>query len=491
MSGGDTGAAVSASRRHAGLAIGAALFVGLLALPVPGGFTPAAWQVTAVVALMAAWWITEALPLPVTALVPLVAFPALGIGTVGDSAAPYANPLVFLLFGGFMLGLAFERSGMHRRIAIVILHRAGSRPDFLIGGFMLATAGLSMWISNTAAAAMMLPIALSVLVIAEGAPEGAAGRAVDLAPPLLLAVAFGANIGGMSTLIGTPPNALLSGYMNDAHGTTVGFARWMVVAAPVAAVLMVAAWLVLTRVVFRVAGIDLAAARRQFDRERHGLGPPSTAERRVMMIGLAAIAAWFGRPFLAALWPALGLSDAGIAVAAALALFLVPAGRGDGTALLDWSAARDLPWGVLLLVGGGLSIGAAIDGSGLAETVSRALAANAPASPWAVAMVAAVVAMLASHVASNTATAAALVPLLSALAARLDQPPMLLAMPAVLALSCAFMLPVATPPNAIVYGTGRITAGQMLRAGAPVAAAGIVAIGAIGYPLVLLVFGAG
>ncbi|HEX7007289.1 MAG TPA: DASS family sodium-coupled anion symporter [Alphaproteobacteria bacterium] len=489
MTGGDAQVtAPSAVRRRVALAVGALLFVVLLAVPEPGGFTPASWRVVAVVALMAAWWIGEALPLPVTALVPLVAFPTLGVGTIGDSAAPYANPLIFLLLGGFMLGLAFERTGMHRRIAVAIVHRANSRADVLVGGFMLAAAGLSIWISNTASTAMMLPIALSVLAIAEPPDRAAGGR--DLGPPLLLAIAFGAGIGGMSTLIGSPPNALLGGYMADAHGMTVGFARWMAVGGPVAALLLVVAWLVLTRMVFRVDGIDLAAARRQFEREHHGLGPVSTAERRVLMVGVAAIAGWFARPVLAALWPGLGLSDAGIAIAAGLALFLVPAGRGDGTALLEWSAMRDVNWGVLLLVGGGLSLGAAIDDSGLAGAIGAILAAHAPSSPWLVAMAAAVVAMMISHVvASNTATAAALVPLLNALAVRLDQPPMQIAMPAVLALSCAFMLPVATPPNAIVYGTGRVSVGQMLRAGAPIAVAGIVIIGAVGYPLAALVFG--
>lgn len=478
-----------------GLFAGLAVFALLLALPAPDGLPVAGWRVVAVVALMAVWWVSEALPIAVTALVPLAVLPLLGVAEIGSVAAPYANPLVFLLLGGFMLGLALQRNNLHRRLALYILRSAGGRADRLIAGFMAATALLSMWISNTATAAMMVPIGLSVILLVEDsrqrgddAPTLTQGDR-NLPVALLLGIAFAANIGGTGTLIGTPPNALLAGYMAETHGIRIGFAQWMLIGVPVAAALLAVCWAVLTRLVYPVRSACLDGVGVLLGRERVKLGGMTVAEKRVAAIFAVTAAAWLARPLLDRLLPGAALSDAGIAMLATLALFVVPAGGGRPGALLDWPATRDLPWAVLLLIGGGLSLGTAIDGSGLAGWIGAAMTGLA-AWPLVVAIAAAALAaMLASHVTSNTATAAALVPVVSAIALSIGAAPLQLAVPVVLAASCALMLPVATPPNAIVAGTGHLGAVQMARGGAVVSVAALAVIVLVGLVLVDPVLG--
>lgn len=480
-------------RRMIGVLGGIVLAAGLLSLPPPAGMPIEAWYVAAIAGLMAVWWVSEAIPLAATALVPLAVFPTLEVAPIGEIAAPYANPLVFLMLGGFMLGQAMQATGLHRRLALAILRRAGARADGVVGGFLVATACLSMWISNTATAAMMLPIGLSVLeLVEEGAREAEAETTIpDLAPPLLLAVAYGANIGGIGTLIGTPPNAVLAAFMADSHDRAIGFAQWMGLGVPVVVLLLAIAWLVLTRIVFRVGNAPLAGIAHRLGRERRRLGASSPAERRFAVVFVLVGLAWLSRPLLERLLPGLVLSDAGIAITGALALFLVPAGDEDDTArpLLDWDQVRGLPWNVLLLIGGGLGLGTAIETSGLAAWTAEALGGLAGLPTPAVVIAVALVAMLASHVMSNTATAAALLPLVASLAGRLGLDPLRLGVPTVLACSCAFMLPVATPPNAIVHGSGRIATTTMVRAGAILGAAALMIVLLASRLLVRPVFG--
>jgi len=451
-------------RRRLGLLLGPSPFLIMLWVGPAGEMALPAWQVAALTLLMAIWWVTEAVPIPVTALLPVGLLPLMGVVDINEAAAPYANPLIFLFLGGFVIALGLQRWNLHRRIALVILDAAGQRLDQLVGGFMVATAGLSMWVSNTATAALMLPIGISVLLLLEdqGVTESE-GRNFSLA--LLLGIAFGANIGGMATLIGTPPNALLAGYLSDHHGLGIGFVQWMAVGLPVALILLAACWWVLCRLAFslsrrRIEGIDTLI------RQQHeALGPVSGPERRVALVFAAVAFAWLTRPLLDTLIPGLSLTDPGIAILGALALFLIPAGGGRGENLLDWDATRQLPWGVLVLVGGGLSLGAAIGTSGLSGDVATALGVLAGLPVWIVVVMVALTAMLLSHVTSNTATAATLLPLAAALAVSFGEDPLLLTVPVALAASCAFMLPVATPPNAIVFGSGRINVPDMVRAG--------------------------
>lgn len=464
-------------RRWLGLAAGPLVLVSLLVMEPPEGMTPEAWRTAAVAGLMAVWWMTEAIPISATALLPLVLMPLLDIAPMGAVAAPYANPLVFLFLGGFLIALAVQRWGLHQRIALGVLRAVGTRPDFLVGGFMGATAFLSMWVSNTATAAMMLPIGLSVIALVQGGDGDAPKPQIRHFPvALLLGIAFAANIGGMATLVGTPPNALLAGFMLDNYGLELGFARWMAVGLPAALSLLLLAWWLLTRSAYVLGRQPLPGVAVLLGRRRAALGPMSPQEKRVAVVFAATAGLWLLRPLLDRALPGLSLSDPVIAMAGALALFVIPADWSRYRFLMDWDATRELPWGVLVLVGGGLSLGTAVEASGLAGWVGTSLQAFAAWPLFALVLLVAAMVMLISHITSNTATAAAFIPLVAALALSLGDAPLSLAVPTVLAASCAFMLPVATPPNAIVFGSGMLTVGQMARAGAVLSLAALLVI---------------
>ncbi|BFN14572.1 DASS family sodium-coupled anion symporter [Marinobacter sp. RI1] len=465
-----------------GLILGVAFLLATLALPAPGSMGAEAWAALGLMLLMATWWSTEAIPIPATALLPIVLVPALGLGTIGQATAPYANPIIFLFLGGFTLGLAMQRWNLHRRIALLTLKAMGDQPRRQIAGFMLATAFLSMWVSNTATAIMMLPIGLSVVAMMDNTnPEGVR----KYATALLLAIAYSASIGGIATLIGTPPNALLAAYLSENQGISVGFAQWMVLGVPVTLVMLVLTWWWLTR---RDFGIGRASDSGQMIRDELAkLGAMSRGERLVAVVFVITATAWIFRPLLSAsLMP--WLSDTGIAIAAAIAMFLIPVDTRQGTFVLDWDSANKLPWGVLLLFGGGLAMAGVISSSGLAEWIAGSLGV-AGALPTIVMMVivAAVIIFL-TEVTSNTATAAAFLPLLGALAMAQDVSPLLLTVPAAIAASCAFMMPVATPPNAIVFSSGHMQISDMIKAGFALNLMGIVVVTLITYGLLGLVF---
>lgn len=467
--------------------LGPALFALARLLPAPAGMADPAWATAAVALLLAVWWMTEALPLGATSLLPLVLFPLLGISSVEAAAAPYANPTVFLFLGGFLIAIAVERSGLHRRAALAILGRVGARPANLVAGFMAATALLSMWISNTATTLMMLPMAMSVLALA-GGEEGRAPPDAELGPAVLLGVAYAASIGGLGTLIGTPPNALLAAFLSERVGFEIGFGRWMLIGVPLVLISLPICWLIVTRLACRlgdapVGGIDgIAAARR-------ALGPPSGAERMVGAVMAGAALLWMLRPLVARVVP--GLDDATIAVGGALLLFALPVNWRKREFALDGADLERLPWSVLLLFGGGLSLAAAIQSSGLAAWIGAALErlGTLPLPLLVLGVVASVVFL--SELASNTAAAATFLPIAGALAAGIGASPLLLVVPAALAASCGFMLPVATPPNAIVYGTGRVPLQRMLRAGLLLNLAMIAIVTLAAFLLVPSVLGSG
>lgn len=424
---------------------------------------------------MAVWWATEAVPLAATALLPLIAFPLLGIAPPRALAAAYGDPLIFLFLGGFLVALAIQRAGLHRRLALAVTTAAGTGPGALIGGFMAATAFLSMWLSNTATAVLMLPIARAVILVVER--EVPAPAAAGFAKALLLAIAYAASIGGIATLIGTPPNALLASFLARSRGIELGFTAWLAVGLPLAAILLAATWLLLTRVVFRLPSGALAPIAAALARERHAHGPIRPAERRIAVIVAATALAWLARPWLEPVLP--GLDDTVIAITAGLALFVLPAGTGPGERLLDWASARELPWGVLLLFGGGLALAQAIAGSGLADWLGRQLGALHGLPPLLVVLVVTALVVFLTELTSNTATAATFLPLAAALASALGVEAWLLAMPVAVAASCAFMMPVATPPNAIVYASGHLRIADMARAGLLLNLVAIVVISAV------------
>jgi sodium-dependent dicarboxylate transporter 2/3/5 len=467
--------------RRVGLVLGAAVFAGLLLVPAPAGLAPAAWRTAAVALLMAVWWVTEAVAIPVTALLPLVLFPALGVLSASAAAAPYAHELIFLFMGGFMLAEGMQRWGLHRRIALAIIAAVGTAPERLVLGFMVATAFLSMWISNTATAAMMLPIATAVAGLfsvgrGDDVEEGVDAEAVrgrnPLAVSLLLAIAYAASIGGVATLIGTPPNAVFAAAADELLGVRIGFLQWMAVGVPVVIVMLPATWLLLVKVLHPPGPTALDASA-LLARERAALGPRTRGETLVALVFVATAGAWILREpkdFGAFTLPGLQtwmpeLRDSTIAMAAAVALFLIPVDPGRGRFLLDWKSARRISWGVLVLFGGGLSLAVAMDTSGLAAWIGGSVASLGSVPPWVIALVVAALFVFLTEITSNTATASMAMPVLAGAAAGLALPAIPLMTTAALAASMAFMLPVATPPNAIVFGSGQLTIPVMARAG--------------------------
>lgn len=451
-------------RRRIGLIAGPLVFIGLLFAPAPAGLDLPAWRTAALGLLMAIWWITEAIPIAATALLPLAALPLLDVAPIREAATPYANPIIFLFMGGFMIALAMQRWDLHRRIALRLVNWIGTRPSSIVIGFIIASAFLSMWVSNTATALMMLPIGLSIIRVArDEAPDSSPTEGTDhFGVVLLLSIAYACNIGGIGTLIGTPPNALLAAFMLESYGVNVGFAQWLLVGLPMVVVSLPLMYGVLTWI-YPLDRAELSGGAALIGAELDSIGSISPSERRVAIVfGLTALL-WITRRWLTPFVP--GLSDAGIAMAAAIALFIIPAGGTERRPLLTWNEVQDLPWGILILFGGGLSLASAIDATGLATWIGEAVRGL---STWPLLLIifaVVVLIVLLTEITSNTATAAAFLPIMGSVAVGIGQNPFLLVVPAALGASCAFMLPVATPPNAIVYGSGFLSIPQMSRAG--------------------------
>ncbi|MDH3532634.1 MAG: DASS family sodium-coupled anion symporter [Gammaproteobacteria bacterium] len=436
-----------------------------------------AWRAAGVGLWMAIWWATEAIPVPATAFIPLVAFEPLGIASFRDAAAPYANPTIYLFLGGFMLALALERWDLHRRIALAILDRTGTDGRRLIGGFMLVCAMLSMWMTNTSTTMMLLPIVLSVIVVVrDNVPNLSDKTRDDFQIAMLLGLAYSASIGGLATLVGTPPNALLIGFLADNYGIEISFARWMLVGIPVTLVMLPVAWFVLTRLLHPVNVPASDAVNQHLHDLRQELGPMSTAEKRVAIIFVAVILSWMLRRPLTDLLGITGISDPGIVMTAAVLFFLVPSGNAAQPRLMTWEDVARLPWGVLILFGGGLSLAAVVSNTGLALWLGESLAPLNAFGLAALVVAAVALVIFLTELTSNLATTATLLPVMGAIALQAGLPPLVLTVPITIAASCAFMLPVATPPNAIVFATGHITIPQMVRAGVVLNLIGIVIV---------------
>ncbi|GGE60100.1 di- and tricarboxylate transporter [Streptosporangium jomthongense] len=465
-----------------GLFLGAGLLLMTVLLPPPESMSVEAWSALGLMLLMATWWSTEAIPIPATALLPIVLIPGLGLGSISQATSPFAHPIIFLFLGGFTLGLAMQRWNLHRRIALMTLNAVGNEPKRQIAGFMLATAFLSMWVSNTATAIMMLPIGMSVIgMMGNGQPE----NVQRYATALLLAIAYSASIGGVATLIGTPPNALLAAYLSETQGVSVGFAQWMLLGVPVSLVMLALVWWWLTRADF---GLTRQEGTSQAIRdELAALGPMNHGEKLVALVFVVTASAWIFRPLLSAgIMP--WLTDTGIAVSAAIAMFIIPVSTREQTFVLDWETAKGIPWGVLLLFGGGLAMAGVISSSGLAEWIAASMGVASVLPLIVMIMLVVTVIIFLTEVTSNTATAAAFLPLLGALALSQEVSPLLLTVPAAIAASCAFMMPVATPPNAIVFSGGHMKIGDMIRAGFALNIAGIVVVTLLCYLLLDLIF---
>ena len=513
-------------RKRTGLAIGVVLALAVYFL-MPSDLDHALRGTAAIAVLMAAWWMSEAIPISVTALLPLVLFPMLNIAEIGDFSGQYTAPTIFLFMGGFLLALAMQRWNLHRRVALWVLVAMGSSPKLLVLGFMIATGFLSMWVSNTATAVMMLPIGVSVLSLIVGmlreekngaafAEEAGADEddvdsllddadaigddgdgedststvSTDEAPKsnfgiaLMLGIAYAASIGSLGTIIGTPPNAMLAAYMAE-QGVNIGFGQWMLVGVPVSLILMAAAWFLLTNVLYKPEIDHIPGGRSLMKDELAKLGPMSKGEIRVLLVFIAAALSWV---FVPVIWPDTIVADAVIAMAVGVALFLIPGGP-DGAKLMTWKTALELPWGVLLLFGGGLALSNQFTANGLSDWIGEQMAGLGFLPIILLVVIVAAVVLVLTEFTSNTATAATFLPLVGAMAIGLGVDQMLLAVPVALAATSAFMMPVATPPNAIAYGSGYVTMGNMVRTGIWLNIIALIVISAASMTLLGWVFG--
>ncbi len=446
-------------RSQIGLFLGPLIFIILLLLPLPSGMSPEARAVAAVAALMAVWWISEALPMAVTALVPIVAFPLLGVMSTAKTTGGYANHLIYLFLGGFLIAMAMQRWELHRRIALHTIRLVGSNPRRTVLGFMLATAFLSMWISNTATAMMMLPIGLAVIDKLNTDKESQ-----GFAVALLLGIAYAASIGGVSTLIGTPPNAILAGVLEQQFKITIGFADWLIFAFPLSLIMLLLSWFYLTRIAHPLHANEEAGTRELIRQQLRELGPLRREEGMVLIVFVSVAAAWILRGLVSVSWLK-GVSDATIAMAGAIVLFMIPVDWRKGRFLLDWQSAVKLPWEIIILFGGGFTLASGFAESGLTVWLVNQLGDLQGVPIWLLIAAVTLLVIFLTEVTSNTATATIILPVMGALAAAMEVSPTLLMIPAAIAASYAFMLPVATPPNAIVFSGGYLTVPQMARAG--------------------------
>jgi len=498
--------------RQIGLWAGPAVAVVLWLLPSPEGLSPEGHRTAGVAAWMALWWLTEAVPIYVTGLVPLVLFPFLKVLKAPALASAYGHYLIFLFLGGFLLARSIERWSLHERIALRIVNAVGVSPRRLVFGIMVATGFLSMWISNTASALVMLPIGLAIL--AEAAAMGKKRVEDDpglaaLATCVMLAIAYSANIGGMATLVGTPPNVVFAAQFQKIFpgAPEVTFLGWFKVGLPLAVVFIPIVWAYLTFVAFPMRGVALPGGREVIAQRLAALPPLRGPERRVAVVFLLTALAWifrkpidFGFAQLPGWSTLLGVgkwtNDATVAIAAAVVLFVIPAGRlreGDAPtttgALMDWETARTIPWGVLLLFGGGLALAAGVGDSGLSEWIGGAFAGLAALPVWLMVLLLCLMISFLTEITSNTAISTLFMPVLAAVAVSTGQHPALLMFPAALSASCAFMMPVATPPNAIVFGSGYVRIPQMARVGVALNLIGAVLVTLITYLLGRSAFG--
>jgi len=431
----------------------------------PFGVSPAAAKVLAIAGLMITWWVTEALPMPVVALLPLILFPLLKISKLEETAAPYANPIIFLFMGGFMLGLAIEKWNLHKRIALNIVRITGTSGDRIVLGFILASGLLSMWLSNTATTMMMFPIALSVIHVMKENNRGE-GNIKNFSLTIMLAVAYASNIGGIATIIGTPPNVAYVGYIQKKYNYDVDFVNWMLICTPLAILLLAALYLVMVKWLFpnRIKSDD--GTKQLIRNEIQQLGSLSVAEKRVMVIFIATALLWITRGIINDAQNLFKLDDTIIAVMCAVALFICPSGSKDenNDALLEWGDTSKMAWGILLLFGGGICLAGALEKAGLMQQLGGWLA-QFSGNGFLLVFVIVTVSLFISEVMSNVAQVIVFAPVVSSLADAIGMNPLLLGIPMTLAASCAGMMPMGTPPNAIVFASGHIKLRQMTKAG--------------------------
>ena len=451
------------NNKKVGLFLGPVFFLLILLWPQPLLSTQGD-AVIAVALWMVTWWLTEAVSISVTALLPLLLFPLLDIMPIAEVGNNYGSPIIFLFFGGFVMALALEKVNLHRRIALNIIRITGTTPNKVVLGFMIATASLSMWISNTATAVVMLPIAMSVIKLLIDDVDGFTKKDRNFAVSVLLGIAFSANAGGIATVIGTPPNSILIGLLENEYQIEISFLKWMVFALPFSIIMIGLSYITLVHLIFPSKGLNFSASNEVIQEELRKLGPTRSKEKMVLGIFAVTVSLWIFRTLINSVFPSLGLSDTMISMFAAISLFAVPFNLKKGDFILDWKDTEKLAWGILILFGGGLALAKGMSVSGIVDQVSQSIAAG-NFSITATASLLILLMLFMTELMSNVALVAVLAPVVAGIAIGLGIPMVYLLIPVTMASSCAFMLPMATPPNAIVFASGFIEVKDMVKAG--------------------------
>lgn len=465
--------------RKIGLFLGPILFLIFILSPDLLDGKPLANGVIAVALWMIIWWITEAVSISVTALLPLLLFPLMEIMPMADVGANYGSPIVFLFFGGFVLALALEKVNLHKRIALNIIRITGTSPDRVVLGFMIATAALSMWISNTASTVVMLPIAMSVIGLLIDDEDGFTKNDRNFALSVMLGIAYAANTGGIATVIGTPPNSVLIGLLENQYNIEVSFLKWMIFGLPFATILLTICYLVLVKWMFPNKHLKFQTSKEVIDGELHKLGPLSGKERMVLIIFGCTVFLWIFRTVINNIFPGLGLTDTIISMLGAIAIFSIPYNLRKNDFIINWGDTSRLAWGILILFGGGLALAKGMSVSGIVDMVAGAIA-NSDISILLTASLLIFLMLFMTELMSNVALVAVLAPVVAGIAIGLELPLLHLLIPVTVASSCAFMLPMATPPNAIVFASGYVRVHEMARAG--------IVLNLISVGLLILVF---
>jgi solute carrier family 13 (sodium-dependent dicarboxylate transporter), member 2/3/5 len=454
-----------------GLGSGLLIFFVILLIPVPENTKPEAMHVLAVALLMATWWITEAIPIPATALLPIFLFPTLGVMNGSEVTQPYAHHLIYLFLGGFLIAVTIEKWNLHRRIALYTIRFIGITPNRIILGFMIASAGLSMWISNTAATMMMLTVGLAVLKQVVDEINTDPNLHINTTPEhfhfgiaLMLGIAYAASIGGVATLIGTPPNAILAGIIETQFGQNISFLNWMMFALPLSIIMLILTWYYLTHIAYPSEIDHLPGGKETIQREIIELGPMSTEEKSVLFIFCTVAILWMIRGLVDTEQFKM-VKDSTIAMGGALLLFIIPSNLKKHEFLLDWQTAIKIPWDILILFGGGFALAKGFNDSGLTQAIAVQLDILQGSNLFLIIAIVTSLVIILTEITSNTATASMILPIIAALAVAMHIHPYSLMIAVALAASFAFMLPVATPPNAIVFSSRYVTIRQMAKTG--------------------------
>ena len=473
-----------------GLALGPVLFVLILQVVEPGILSEKSITVLALGSWMVTWWATEAMPIPVTALLPMVIFPLTSVSTVREASAPYGDPVIFLFMGGFILALGLERHKLHQRIALGLIRLTGTSGNGIILGFMLSTALISMWISNTATAIMMLPIATSVttLLASEVSGHKDDARFQKFATGLMLAIAYAASIGGMATIIGTPPNVVMVGYMKRFYNLDVSFTSWMIVGIPMMLLALIACYLIITRVLFVNKLPSIEGSRELIHRKYAELGRLSKEEKLVLAVFSVTCFFWIFRQNLNGLIGKNLLDDTTIAMAGGMLMFFMPVDFSKHKFLLEWNDMKELPWGILLLFGGGLCLADGMEKSGLVQLVGNYFSTQKDIHPAVLIISLTAISMGLTELMSNVALVTIFVPVVFGIADGFHVNLIWLSLPVIFAASCAFMMPISTPPNAVLFATGYIRMKDMIRTGVLLNLACLVIISILGVTLIQWIF---